>query len=328
MSFRKSPRLPDLAPALRKLRLRDLEMLAELGHTCSFGQTAEANAITQPALSKWLRDLEGELGVVLFERTTRRVAPTPSGEIALACAARVLTDMARLPQSLDALRQGHGQPVSLGVLPGMGAVLVPTAMRWLQQQAVQPQVRLLEGTLDQLLPQAQRHELDLILCHIGSAARNSGLAIQELYEDEVRVFVGAHHPLLRQRRVTWKNAVCFPWILPPAGSPMRTALELELARAGLPIPAMALESSSLPINAMAARSTDCLFVAASQSARFAPESQTLRALPLHLASAPKAIGLLYAMPSKGAVDALRQALQEAARTLPSSPWGRTGSLVR
>lgn len=54
-----------LPSALRRLRLRDLETLAWLGRYRSFARTAEAASVTQPALSKWLRELEEQLGLPL-----------------------------------------------------------------------------------------------------------------------------------------------------------------------------------------------------------------------------------------------------------------------
>jgi DNA-binding transcriptional LysR family regulator len=73
----------------RRLKMRDLEILATIGSTLSLTRTADRMAMTQPALSKWLRELEELLLTPLFERTTRRITPTPAGQIVMLCGATI-----------------------------------------------------------------------------------------------------------------------------------------------------------------------------------------------------------------------------------------------
>ena len=62
-----------------RLRLRHLQVLLSLASTGNLSQSAAALATTQPALSKWLKELEEDVGLPLFERHARGLRPTAYG---------------------------------------------------------------------------------------------------------------------------------------------------------------------------------------------------------------------------------------------------------
>lgn len=305
-----------LSQAVRKLRLRDLETLDTLGRTRSFVKTAEAAAITQPALSKWLRELEGALGLQLFERTTRRVTSTLYGDAVLECIGRILGDLHGVEPKLEALRQGLSEPLTVGVLPGITAALMPATMEALLGRAQPLQINLRENTLNVLLPLAQRRELDLLICRLDATVLAAGLTVQPLYQDDIVVVGADNHPLARRKNAGWLEAASYPWIAPPLGSPMRIALEAEFAAAGLAAPRIVMESASFQTNAAVAQRLPCLFVASRQDVSPAGRA-AVRPLPLSLASVAHTVGALYSLPCSAAVTALLDALklgaQEAVR---------------
>ncbi|RQR35616.1 LysR family transcriptional regulator [Burkholderia sp. Bp9015] len=308
---------PRIAQALRRLRLRDLETLDALARTRSFARTAEAASITQPALSKWLRELEASLGLLLFERTSRRVAPTAYGDALLECIGRVLTDLRGVAPAFDALRTGAGRPVSIGLLPNMAPQLIPGVLAWLRDAGRAVQLNVREDTLDRMLAQAQRHELDLLVCRLDVSALRAGLEIAPLYRDDMIVVCGPRHPLLRRPRVGWRDAAAFPWIAPPLGSPARTALDAEFAKAGLAPPVVMMESVSWQTNRAVAEQTPCLFV---QSARAfgmaAAAGERVGRLPLKLSTMPDTVGALFAAPAGTSVAAAIDALKAVTREPP------------
>ncbi|MBF3288492.1 LysR family transcriptional regulator, partial [Pseudomonas aeruginosa] len=101
----------------RRLRLQHLQLLVSLMETGNLSGTARAAHTTQPGLSKWLKELEEDVGEPLFERHARGLRPTPYGMTLFNHAQRVLTEMERARQNLEAMRSGSGSRVLLGTSP-------------------------------------------------------------------------------------------------------------------------------------------------------------------------------------------------------------------
>ncbi|KFG94513.1 LysR family transcriptional regulator [Burkholderia paludis] len=308
-----------IAQALRRLRVRDMETLDTLARTRSFARTAEAASITQPALSKWLRELEESLGLPLFERTSRRVAPTLYGDALLERLGRVLTDLRGVAPAFDALRTGAGRPVSIGLLPNMAPLLIPGALAWLREAGRPVQLNVREDTLDRMLAQAQRRELDLLVCRLDASALGAGLDVAPLYRDDMIVVCGPRHPLLGRARIGWRDAAAFPWIAPPLGSPARTALDAEFAKAGLPPPHVQMESVSWQTNRTVAEQSPCLFVQSSRAFGLAMRAgERVGRLPLKLSTMPDRVGALHAAPASASIAAAIDALKAVTRAHPGA----------
>jgi DNA-binding transcriptional LysR family regulator len=304
-------RIEHLPHVLRKLRIRDLETLDWLGRYRSFARTAEEASITQPALSKWLRELEDTLDLPLFERTSRRVAPTAYGEAMLECVARILTDLRTVQPAFDALKSGTSLPLKIGMLPYISMRLLPGVIEHLARHAPTQQINFSENTLDFLLPLIQRRELDIIVCRLESPALTSGFTVTELYSDEILVVAPQNHPLHRRSCITWRDAAAWPWIMPSMGSPMRTALEVEFATAGVAAPHVLMESTSHLTNCAVARRVPCLFVSTRLRRGETDLNDELRQLPLKVSTAVQRVGALTAEPQSAAVSLVLAALKTA-----------------
>src|SRR5437764_1063330 len=72
------------------MELRHLRYFAAVARERGFGRAASTLNVAQPALSRQVKDLEGEVGVPLLDRGTRGVSVTPAGEALLGCAGQVL----------------------------------------------------------------------------------------------------------------------------------------------------------------------------------------------------------------------------------------------
>jgi len=111
---------------MAELTLRQLRYFAALARHGHFGRAAEASAISQPALSAQIRELETALGAALFERTTRQVRLTGLGEEVAGRVGGILAAVGELEDLARAARDGLTGRLRLGVIPTVAPYLLPT----------------------------------------------------------------------------------------------------------------------------------------------------------------------------------------------------------
>lgn len=277
---------------LLRLRIRHLDVFRTLVRTGSQTETAALMHITQPALSKWLRELETQAGCPLMERE-RPLRLTVHGEVLLRYAERVLGDSLRTGQELEAINAGSSGLLRVGVLRAVAPLLVPQAILRSRREAPRLHIRLYEDSLDNLLPQLRRHELDCVIGRLHGEALGQEFHSEALYEEPVLAVVRHGHPLLKQKRLTLADAAGYPWILPLPGTPMRGRLDAEFAASNTRLPLEQVESVSLMINEMLLHESDMVSVVSQQLAQHYARTKTLAILPLGMRQPLGPVGLLW-----------------------------------
>jgi LysR family hydrogen peroxide-inducible transcriptional activator len=157
--------------------LRYFKTLCQYGH---FGQAADAVAVSQPALSVKIKELEQMLGAPLIDRATRPYAPTPFGVDTLARASAILDGIADLENSAR-LQRGIEGRFNLGVIPTVAPYLLPIALPLIQSQLPDLDLRVREATTDELLSELGKGQLDA--CILATDTNDTRLTEQPLFKD-------------------------------------------------------------------------------------------------------------------------------------------------
>lgn len=294
----------------RHLRIRHLVMLTALHDTRNLSHTARQMGITQPALSKWLREMERDLGVPLFERHHRGLVPTEYCDLLVARAHLVLNELNRTASLLDAVASGTSGSLHIGCTPVAMTDMLPTALAELQQLHPSASIRISDGTLDTLLPQLESGKLDLIVSRIENRRYSGDIAHEILYEETTVVIAGVHHPLAGKKNVSWPDALAYPWVGPPSHSPLRAELEQALALAQQPFPQVFVETSATVLNASLLQRTTMLGIISGRPARYLQAAGRITILDLPI-SRNSRVGVMWRRESPH--DTLQQALLEALR---------------
>ncbi|WP_241284751.1 LysR substrate-binding domain-containing protein, partial [Burkholderia cenocepacia] len=263
-----------------RLRLRHLQVLLSLAGTGNLSQSAVALATTQPALSKWLKELEEDVGLPLFERHARGLRPTPYGEALIEHARRVEAQLDIARDDMAALREGGSGLVTIGTSGVAAADTVPFAVSQLLKRMPRAQVRLTESTMNQLMPQLARSELDIVVGRSGSTSVDPLLHAEALYVDPVVFVARPDHALAGATSLGWDDVLAYPWIVWPAGTPVHNALEAALHAAGRVQPPHCVESNSSILNLTLLNNTDLLGVASHRAARRFAQLNAIRILPM------------------------------------------------
>ena len=184
------------------MELRHLRYFATVAETLNFSQAARRLHIAQPPLSAQIRTLEDELGVKLFERSSRGVALTQAGAAFLPKALEALSAAERAGNSARALASGGRDALRLGVIPP--ALTAGVAARLLSFHGAHAQVRLHAhqsdaATLQTMLEQG-RIDAAITRPHRASA----GMRERLIERHELMLAVPTGHPLARRRAVPWR----------------------------------------------------------------------------------------------------------------------------
>ena len=145
---------------MNNLTLKQLRYFEALAHHGHFGRAAEACAVTQPALSLQIRDLEDSLGAVLFERGARQVRLTRFGEDFAPRVRSILRSVEELGDLARASRDRLSGRLRIGVIPTVAPYLLPAVIYGPTQQHAGLHIRLRETLTARLLRELAEGRLD------------------------------------------------------------------------------------------------------------------------------------------------------------------------
>src|SRR5690606_18856264 len=152
---------------LFRLRLKDLQLLRAIASVRSLTVLAQSMGVSQPALSRSLREIEEQLGIVVFSRDkTARLAPTPIGELVLERIQSLISDAASLQEEIDTFKQGSGGHLRLGIIPYIPRELVLSIVRQLTGVEYGMTVSTYEASTEQLVKALTQREIDAVLGRI------------------------------------------------------------------------------------------------------------------------------------------------------------------
>ncbi|MBI3350068.1 MAG: LysR family transcriptional regulator [Burkholderiales bacterium] len=229
------------------LKTRQLVLLVELGRHGSILHAAQAANLTQPAASKLLADLEHALGVKLFERLPRGVAPTWYGEVMIRRAGAALAELDAGHQEVMELLAGLSGRVAVGAVLTPSTTLLPAAVIALKARQPRVHVSIMVDTSKPMIQLLQKGELDLVLGRVLDSESAAQLSFEPLTDEPHCLVVRAGHPLAGRGDLSLPELALQSWILPPSGSILRDRLTALFLTAGLDQPQQAVETLSLPV---------------------------------------------------------------------------------
>jgi LysR family hydrogen peroxide-inducible transcriptional activator len=181
------------------MNLQELRYLAAVAEHRHFGRAAEACNVSQPTLSSQLRKLEDELGVMLIERTNKRVAMTPVGSQILIHAQRALAEAGQMEAVARAARDPLVGPLRLGVIPTLAPYLMPLILKPLQHDYPGLIIELWEDQTRSLIDGLRNHRLDAAL--LATAAESPEITELALFDEPLLAALPLNHRLAKAKTV-------------------------------------------------------------------------------------------------------------------------------
>lgn len=249
-----------------RIRLRHLKIIQTLAHTGNISLTAQNLNMTQPGISRWLKELEDDIGLTLFERHARGLRLTAHGEILLEHAERILAQLDITRDDLLAHHHDGSGLVNIGCTGAATVDTAPMAVLELIKRLPKSKISILEGTMDRLIQKLNQGQLDIVLGRSAPDLLGDAIASESLYMEPLRIIASPQHPLAKQHVVTWTQLHQFRWIIWPKNTPIRQDLERALIADQQQLPKDYIESNSVLLNTTLLNQSDYIGIASARTA--------------------------------------------------------------
>ena len=218
---------------------------------------AERLQVSQPAVSKQVKELEHALGVLLFDRVGRGLRLTQAGELLAGYARRLFALEAEAERAVAELRAVGSGRLVIGASLTVGSYLLPGVLAAFRRRY--PGVRLHVEIAN--TERVHRMLLDFAL-DVGLTegfVEEEGLHAEVFATDELLVIAAPGHPLLRKRRVTARDLDGAAFVLREPGSGTRAVEERALAQIGVRVEPVMTLGSAEAINRVVAEGVGLAF---------------------------------------------------------------------
>jgi DNA-binding transcriptional LysR family regulator len=223
---------------------RQLRAFLTIVRCGSLGLAAEALHVTQPALSRTIRRLEDQLGVILFERRATGMELTPFGQALLPHATVLSEEAAVAIEQINSLRGlGHGT-LRIGAVGSVAVMVLPAVLERMLAQWPKLHVQITEAVEDLLEVALAHNTIDVAISGAIPESEEIMQVAQAQFGDRYAVISAANHPLQKRKALTIGDVIDVPWVMPPMDAEPRRQFNALVGGLGVAPPRVVLETRS------------------------------------------------------------------------------------
>jgi DNA-binding transcriptional LysR family regulator len=274
------------------LKFKHLVLIDTLARTRNMHAAALHMNLSQPAVSKMLREIERLLGFDLFERLPRNMPPTALGEHVVRYAQIALNDANKFVDQISSLREGGHGFLKVGAIFAAAAVVLPDAIVQLKQRWPLLSIEIVEQTSDHLMEMLDDKKLDLAVARYTNENQQQVYDFQALAPEPFCMVVNSRHPLTELDEAPLQELGKWPWILYPVGTPIRARMEQAFAQAGIATPKNTIDTISMQTFLQVLQSGPMIAMLPASMAQPHLETGLLKVLNTPLKLAPQDYGIL------------------------------------
>ena len=195
------------------MELRHLRYFIGVAETENVSRAASKLHVSQPALSRQIRDLEDEIGVTLFERTAKSVALTKAGHVFLEAAREVLQRVDEAVKGTRAVAHADETELHVGYSPALSARILPSILRAYQRAMPKVRITLHDRSNQKNIAGLRDGRLHVaFLPRLPKASELRGVRFEELTRERIYLVASPDYPLARRRVVKLADAAREPFV--------------------------------------------------------------------------------------------------------------------
>ncbi|WP_195714228.1 cidABC operon transcriptional activator CidR [Paenibacillus sp. GM2] len=210
--------------------IRQMQYLVEVARHQSFTKAADTLFITQPTISKAIKSLEEELGVILFNRNGKKIELTDAGQIIVSQAQQIVGSFQNLTDELDDLRNLKRGHIRIGLPPMVGANFFPRVIGQFHERYPDITIQLFEDGAKKVEYDVANGSLDVGVVVL--PATQEGLAVLPFLEEKLNLVVHPSHPLASRQEVSLNELVEASFVLFREDFTLHDRIIAECAKVG------------------------------------------------------------------------------------------------
>lgn len=219
----------------KRIKLRDLHILQVAAEAGSMVKAAAALAITQPAVSYAIGELEHTLGAPLLERGPQGVVPTAYGRVLLERSKVVFNELRQCVDEIGSMADPSVGDLRIATTPPM-SVVASAVLNRLVPSYPRMTFTLTVGATEVLLQALRQRDVELVISRLADFVRDEDLNVETLFEDELAVICSKHNKWAKRRGVRLSDLVDEPWVLPSPSGFLTKIIKAAFDEEGLDVP--------------------------------------------------------------------------------------------
>lgn len=219
----------------KRIKLRDLHVLQAAVEAGSMAKAANELAITQPAISYAVSELERALGVPLLERSSRGVSATIYGQALLNRSKAAFNELRQGIEEIGSLADPSVGELRIGTTPPMSAVASAVFNRLVPSYPRMSFALTVAGT-ELLLDALRRRDVELVISRLAAFVGDDDLNVDTLFHDELVVICSKSNKWARRRAVSLADLLGEPWVFPPSTGFLTKVIKAAFDEQGLKVP--------------------------------------------------------------------------------------------
>ncbi|WP_137390997.1 LysR family transcriptional regulator [Rhodoligotrophos defluvii] len=216
---------------MQRVTLRQIESFIAVAETGNFSRASRRLGIAQPALSLAIKELEAELGLRLFDRTTRKVQLTEAGSEFFASAAPIMESLQLALANMSNLAQLRRGRIKVAAPPLLASAILPLALAKFRREHPGITVEVLDVDTGKIVESVTAGTVD---CGLGTfSPEEREVTRKVLARDKLLLFCPKDHGLAEQPLVRWEQLAGFPLVTLTRNSAIRLLVEIGFETAGV-----------------------------------------------------------------------------------------------
>ncbi|RYY95863.1 MAG: LysR family transcriptional regulator [Comamonadaceae bacterium] len=276
------------AQAVSAGQIRALIAVAAWG---SESQAALHLGISQPAVHASLQELEQLLALTLFYKRSSGTRLTPPGEALLLRLKQAVAELRGMDADLAAWRGDARGQLVIGVLPLSVPIFLPQALQVFLARHPGVQVRIIDGTYENLVQHLLSADIDLIAGALRAELPAADMLQHALFDDDLVIVARRDHPCLQRQDLTLGDLLQWPWVTPLAHTPAERVLHRAFAAQGLQPPARQLSANSPLMTLAFVMQSGLLAIASRGQVALNDQGGQLCVVPVALQGTSRRIGI-------------------------------------